>query len=333
MLRLGVIGTNWITDQFIEAAIFTKKYLFHSVYSRKQESAESFIAKYHKNTSMFTDLTEFLRDDKLQVVYIASPNSLHFLQAKQVILAGKNVIVEKPAFSNPKELEEIVKLASQMQVFFFEAARNIHEKSFVTVKKFVEKKPFVWGANFHYAKYSSRMNQVLEGEEPNIFSLKFSGGALMDLGVYLVYAAIGWFGKPRSTHYFASILSTGVDGCGTGILRYEDFDVTIHLGKNIDSFVPSEIFFSDGTLILDGINAISSAQYRSHGGVDQSLEVQALQNPMIEEASDFAKVMLHPRNRVLGKKYEEWVELARDVHDILAEMRKDAGILFAADKD
>lgn len=333
MLYLGVIGTNWITDQFIEAAIFTKKYLFHSVYSRKYESAKVFVAKYQKNVSMFTDLTEFLHDDKLQVVYIASPNSLHFLQAKQAILAGKNVIVEKPAFSNPKELDEIIKLANQRQVFFFEAARNVHEKSFTTVKEFVKDKPLVWGANFHYAKYSSRMNKVIEGEEPNIFSLKFSGGALMDLGVYLVYAAIGWFGKPRVTHYFASILPTGVDGCGTGILRYEDFDVTIYLGKNVDSFATSEIFFSDGTLVLDGINAISSAQYRSYRGVDKALKVQAIKNPMIEEASDFAEVMLHPKDRTLGEEYEEWIEIARNVHDVLAEMRKDAGIVFAADED
>ena len=50
-------------------------------------------------------------------------------------------------------------------------------------------------------KYSSRYNQVLEGKEPNIFLLIFLG-ALADLGVYLVYAALGWFGVPNESHYF-----------------------------------------------------------------------------------------------------------------------------------
>ena len=36
----------------------------------------------------------------MDTVYIASPNSLHFEQAKQAILAKKNVIVEKPAFQH-----------------------------------------------------------------------------------------------------------------------------------------------------------------------------------------------------------------------------------------
>jgi predicted dehydrogenase len=54
-----------------------------------------------------------LQSAKLDVVYIASPNSLHFAQAKQAILAGKSVIVEKPAFSTKEEMDEIITLASE----------------------------------------------------------------------------------------------------------------------------------------------------------------------------------------------------------------------------
>ena len=94
-------------------------------------------------------------------------------------------------------------------------------------------------------KYSSRYNQVLEGKEPNIFLLIFLG-ALADLGVYLVYAALGWFGVPNESHYFASKIATGVDGLGTIILRYDQFDVTLNTGKISDSFAPSEIYFENG---------------------------------------------------------------------------------------
>ncbi len=79
-------------------------------------------------------------------------------------------------------------------------------------------------------KYSSRYDQVLDGEEPNIFSTHFSGGALMDLGVYLVYAAVAWFGMPKEVHYFPRKISTGVDGLGWGsyvmrILMYRSSQV------------------------------------------------------------------------------------------------------------
>ena len=61
------------------------------------------------------------------MVYIASPNSLHFAQAKLAILAKKHVIIEKPAVTTPSEWKELIKLANEHQVYLFEAARNYQE--------------------------------------------------------------------------------------------------------------------------------------------------------------------------------------------------------------
>lgn len=266
-------------------------------------------------------------------MYIASPNSLHFEQAKQGILAGKNVIVEKPAFSTPQEMDEIIELANQKRVFFFEAARNIHEQSFKTVADFLPYKDRIIGADFSFMKYSSRYDQVLDGQEPNIFSPHFSGGALADLGVYPIYAALAWFGMPKESIYFGQKLSTGVDGMGTGILRYENFDVTIRTGKIGDSFQQSEIYLTNGTLVMNAVNSISEAVFhdRDHQRREK-LNVHQLENPMVEEANVFAQVILNPTDRKLGTDYEEWVELARNVNQVIYDMRKSAGIVFDADK-
>jgi len=191
----------------------------------------------------------------------------------------------------------------------------------------------ILGANFTYMKYSSRYDQVLEGKEPNIFSPHFSGGALADLGVYLVYAALGWFGVPNESHYFASKIATGVDGLGTIILRYDQFDVTLNTGKISDSFAPSEIYFENGTLILDSVNAISSAEYHDRAHEERDvLDIQVADNPMIEEARDFAAVLNNPTDKYWGTKYEEWVELARNVNKVVTDLRHSAGIIFDADK-
>lgn len=194
MLKLGVIGTSWIARSFIDAAHMTEKFQFSAVYSRRLESAEQFSADF-KDIQKFDNLDDFFKAS-LDIIYIASPNALHFEQAKAAILAGHNVIVEKPAFSNPKELTQIIKLAKENEVFFFEAARNIHEHSFSIIKDFLADKT-VKGADFTYSKYSSKMPALLNGEIPNKFNAKFSGGLLADLGVYLLYAAIFWFGKPQ----------------------------------------------------------------------------------------------------------------------------------------
>ena len=78
------------------------------------------------------------------------------------------------------------------------------------VKNFLSNQEIL-GANFTFAKYSSKMQALLSGKEPNVFSAKFSGGALMDLGVYPVYAAIRLFGSPQSARYSALQLPNTVD--------------------------------------------------------------------------------------------------------------------------
>lgn len=332
MIHLGIIGTNWITDQFVQAAHETGRYHLTAVYSRKLATAQSFAEKYGEVTCV-DDLTAFFQLEELDTVYIASPNSLHFEQAKQGILSGKNVIVEKPAFSTPSEMAEIIELANENQVLFFEAARNIHEKSFDTIASVLTEHGNIIGANFTYMKYSSRYDAVLAGEEPNIFSPHFSGGALVDLGVYPVYAALAWFGRPQNVYYFARKIVTGVDGIGTIILRYETFDVTIQTGKIGNSDLKSEIYFENGTLELNAVNAIEQAVFYDRTNNETVLPVTAQANPMVEEAADFAEIIENKADPQLGARYEEWIELARDVNEAIYLMRKHAEISFDADKE
>lgn len=332
MIHLGIIGTNWITDQFVQAAHETGRYQLTAVYSRKLATAQSFAEKYGEVTCV-DDLTAFFQLEELDTIYIASPNSLHFEQAKQGILSGKNVIVEKPAFSTPAEMAEIIDLANENQVLFFEAARNIHEKSFDTIASVLAEQGNIIGANFTYMKYSSRYDAVLAGEEPNIFSPHFSGGALVDLGVYPVYAALAWFGRPQNVYYFARKIVTGVDGIGTIILRYETFDVTIQTGKIGNSDLKSEIYFENGTLELNAVNAIEQAVLYDRNKNQTVLPVAAQANPMVEEAADFAAVIENKTDPQWGARYEEWIELARDVNEAIYLMRKHAEISFDADKE
>lgn len=89
-----------------------------AVYSRHLEKAQEFGSHYEGDIEFATDLKTFFNITHMDTIYIASPNSLHFSQAKQAILAGKNVIVEKPAFSTPKEMDEIIHLANEHNVYF-----------------------------------------------------------------------------------------------------------------------------------------------------------------------------------------------------------------------
>lgn len=328
MLKLGIIGTNWITEQFVDAAHDSEKYQLVSIYSRSKAKGLTFGEKYQV-TTVYDDLTAFMTATEMDVVYIASPNSLHFEQSLQALQAGKHVIVEKPAVTSTQEWQTLVKTAEEQGRFIFEAARNIHEKNFKTVTDMLPASEEIIGANLNFMKYSSRYDLVLNGEEPNIFSPKFAGGALMDLGVYVMYAAVAWFGKPTSAHYFARKIATGVDGLGTIILRYPQFDVTMQTGKIANSYLPSEIYTTTGTILLDAVNSIETIQTHDLGTNEmKDIVNQRQENPMVEEALAFAEIMENPTDEAGLASYQSWLAIGGVVHELMADFRREIDMPF-----
>ena len=92
MLKLGIIGTSAISHSFLAATKETGHYELRAIYSRTLEKASSFAQPYGQ-VAFYDDLIAFL-DSDLDVIYIASPNSLHYPQAKLALLAKKHVILE-----------------------------------------------------------------------------------------------------------------------------------------------------------------------------------------------------------------------------------------------
>ena len=325
MLKLGIIGTGAISHHFVDVALTSGEFQLVAVYSRKIETAEKF-ASHYQDVTLFDQLEDFFKHP-FDVVYIASPNSLHFSQAKIALVAGKHVILEKPAVTQPEEWQELIEVATENQRFIFEAARNYHEEAFATIKDFLADK-HVLGADFNYAKYSSKMPELLAGNTPNVFSDRFAGGALMDLGIYPLYAAIRLFGKPSHATYQTQQLDNSIDLNGDGILSYPDYQVHIKAGKNITSNLPCEIYTTDGTLTLNTIEHIQSAIFTDHQGKELQLPIQQAPHNMTEEVTNFANMIKQP-DPIL---YQSWIDDATHVHNLLYTMRQNAGIRFEAEK-
>ena len=325
MLKLGVVGTSAISHHFIEAAHASGEYQLVAVYSRKLETAAAFASRY-QNVQLFDQLEDFFKSS-FDVAYIASPNSLHFVQAKAALSFGKHVILEKPAVTQPHEWLDLRQTAEKNHCFIFEAARNYHEEAFTTIKNFLADKQ-VLGADFNYAKYSSKMPDLLAGQTPNVFSDRFAGGALMDLGIYPIYAAVRLFGKALDATYQAQQLDNTIDLNGDGILSYPGYQVHIKAGKNITSNQPCEIYTTDGTLTLNTIEHVRSAIFTDHQGNETHLPIQQAPHTMTEEIAAFANMIKQPNLEL----YQAWLDDATHVHKLLYTMRQTAGIRFEAEK-
>ncbi|MFD1419221.1 Gfo/Idh/MocA family protein [Companilactobacillus keshanensis] len=331
MISLGIIGTNWITKQFVDASDETKSFKLTHVYSRTEAKAQLFVDDLSKsNINISTDLEQFFGSTDFDTVYIASPNSLHFSQAKLAIEHSKNVIVEKPSASNIREFTILDQLAHQKGVFLIEAARHIQEPIFKTVQEYVEtNRDQLTGATISYMKYSSKFDDFLSGNTPNVFSTNFSGGALYDLGVYTVYDAVVLFGQPEDVRYQAEFLSSGIDGSGTLTLNYNDFDVNIIVGKTKNSFLPTEIYFGKKTLLLDNGGDITKVSEAGAKKEITEIPTTKSDNPMDSESVEFARII----NENDQAAYDKLFGYARKVNRILEQARMSAGLVFKADKE
>jgi len=84
--------------------------VLHSVLETSDKIIEQRVKEF-PDVKFVKDLNTFLKNDNLKGVVIAAPAELHYQLTKTCLLAGKDVLVEKPLALNVKEGEELVKIA------------------------------------------------------------------------------------------------------------------------------------------------------------------------------------------------------------------------------
>ncbi|KAG4075045.1 hypothetical protein HA402_007379 [Bradysia odoriphaga] len=290
MMRFAVVGTNWITERFIDAAHESGKMRLTAIYSRKLEQAQAFGANYPVE-HFFDSLEALAQSDVIDAVYIASPNALHCQQSLLFLSHKKHVICEKPLASNLREVAQLVACAREHQVVLFEAFKSAHLPNFLILQQALPKIGKLRKAFINYCQYSSRYPRYLAGENPNTFNPHFSNGSIMDIGYYCVASAVALFGAPHTVLASATLLDTGVDAHGSVCLNYGDFDVVISHSKVSNSNIPSEIQGEEGTLTIEKISEAQGVVLTPRGENSQVLTQPQHINTMLYEAQVFAELV------------------------------------------
>ncbi|WP_114783797.1 Gfo/Idh/MocA family protein [Vibrio tetraodonis] len=324
MVRLAIVGTNWITDQFIEAALKTQKYQLVGVYSRSLDKAREFSEKYG-SLALYDDFDAFTKCSSIDAVYIASPNSLHAPQAIKLLESGKHVICEKPLAANDTLAKKMYQTALDNKVVLFEAFMSPHTPNFKLLKQHCSKLGKLSKAFITYCQYSSRYPKYLAGEMPNTFNPEFANGSVMDIGYYCVGSAVELFGEPLSVKAHAQLLDSGVDGSGSIILGYDGFEVVLQHSKTSDSYLPSEIQGEEGALLMEMIATGKKLTKITKGSVGIDLTVKQDPNPMYYEALAFADQ--YAQNQI----DEECMKRSLIVAKLLTEIRRQTGVKFPTD--
>ncbi|HGK7505017.1 Gfo/Idh/MocA family protein [Kluyvera cryocrescens] len=324
MIRFAVIGTNWITRQFVDAAHETGKYKLAAVYSRSLEQAQSFANDYPVE-HLFTSLEAMAQSDDVDAVYIASPNSLHFPQTELFLRHKKHVICEKPLASNLREVEQAIAVARENQVVLFEAFKTASLPNFQLLQQTLPKLGQLRKAFINYCQYSSRYQRYLDGENPNTFNPAFSNGSIMDIGFYCLASAVALWGEPKQVQASASLLDSGVDAHGVVVMDYGDFSVTLQHSKVSDSTLPSEIQGEAGALVIAKISECQKLSFVPRGSKAQDLSQPQHINTMLYEAEEFARLVENNEVNHPG------LEVSRITAKVQTEIRRQTGVVFPAD--
>jgi len=162
----------------------------------------------------YSQSSEFLGSD-IEIVYIGSPNGLHFEQAKQCLEAGKHVVIEKPAVISLAQAEELLAVASKSNLLVFEGFMYRYHPQFQKLLELAKvlgpvKKVQAQFAFPHLPKENIR------------YSAELKGGALADVGCYTLNLALEIFGeKPEKIQIHKSAeAGLEVDTAGDTLLIF-----------------------------------------------------------------------------------------------------------------
>lgn len=325
-IRLGTIGSGVIVHSMLDGVMQTDGIRCVAVYSRTAEKGRSLADEYGVK-KVYTDINEFLQDEETNFIYIATPNLLHYEQVKKALLAGKNVICEKPFCTKVSQAKELVKIADEKGLILVDAVPPAFLPNMEIIKRELPKIGRVRLVMSNYSQYSSRYDLLLEGEIPNIFNPEYGGGCLMDINFYNVYINVALFGRPKKYVYYPNIFKNLTDTSGIMIMQYDGFVSESSGAKDTWGMNYIQIEGEKGYIyVKDGSNALSEIKVVTKDK-EEIFNNQTSDNRWLMEIQNMTKLLLVEDRDILRQRLSVMI----DVMEILEESRKAVGIFFPGD--
>ncbi|WP_378955217.1 Gfo/Idh/MocA family protein [Pelosinus sp. sgz500959] len=255
-INWGILSTGTIAKKFATTiAQLADCGNIIAIASRNEESAKQFATDYHISKA-YSTYKELAQDPEIDVVYIGTPHSSHYENAKLCLENGKNVLCEKSFTTNAAQAKELIQLAREKNLFIMEAFwtkflpayQELHE----IIKSGIIGKITHFRAQYGFAPPGARYIRKMDPQ--------LAGGALLDIGVYTIGVAAMILGYDPKNVYSSGIIGEyGTDQFNNIMLEYED-GVTANLIATIGSIINQEaiIFGTKGHLILPEFSALQS---------------------------------------------------------------------------
>jgi scyllo-inositol 2-dehydrogenase (NADP+) len=190
-------------------------------------------------------LDELLSDKNIQLCVIATPNDSHYEYAKACLLAGRDIVVDKPFAPTFRECEELVQLAKDRTRLITVYQDRRWDGDFATIKQIVKS-----GRLGRIVEYECRYDRFRLEPKPNAWRERpdqAAAGVLFDLGPHVIDQALILFGEPKSitASAFCQRETSQVDDSFDVCFEYPHLRVMLR--ARIVAFAPGPHFLIHGT--------------------------------------------------------------------------------------
>ena len=255
-MKISIAGTGKIAEEVMRMLHeeFAGEIEVTGIFAREQsvEHAIDLCQAYAPTGFVYTDYQRMLQEAEADFVYIANANHVHHEYAMQAMMAGKNVIVEKPIAVDRVQTEELIDTAIQRCVYCLPAFSLLYMPMFRKLQEFVPQLGTIRMVHCNYAQRSSRYDRYLKGEITPVFDPAMAGGTLADLNVYNLCFTIALFGPPRTVRYECNRGYNGIDTSGTLLCHYPTSLAVLSASKDSDGLSYGCIQGEEGYIEVQG---------------------------------------------------------------------------------
>ena len=291
-MKISIAGTGKIAEEVLKLLHedFQGKIEVSGIYAREKstEHAIDLCMVYAPTGFVYTDYGRMLQEAEADFVYIANANHVHHEYAMQAMMAGKNVIVEKPIAVNRVQTEELIDTAIQRCVYCLPAFSLLYMPLFRQLQDVLPLIGKVRMVHCNFAQRSSRYDRYLRGELTPVFDPAMAGGTLADLNIYNLCFVIGLFGPPRTIRYDCNRGYNGVDTSGTLLCHYPTSLAVLSASKDSDGLSYGCIQGEEGYIEVHGsVSILDSFTLHQRGKEPVTYKSEAGRHRLNYEFSEF----------------------------------------------
>lgn len=241
----GFLGPGRIATRFVNDLVKLDDARRVAIGSRDLARAQAF-AKQYGFARAYGSYEELLRDPEVEVAYVATPHPFHVEHTILCLEHGKAVLCEKPFAVNARQAREMAACARANGVFLMEAMWTRFGPVMTQVRNWLQEGA-IGQARLLVADFGFRSPMNPEGR---LFNLNLAGGALLDVGVYVVsLASMIYGGSPQTVQALAHLGETGVDEQTALTFGYRSgAQAQLHCAVRLNTIQQAHIYGTEGAI-------------------------------------------------------------------------------------